>query len=36
MWSYDNEVVLIDLKNVKKYVDIKGKHMSITRESEEL
>lgn len=34
MYSYDNEVVLIDLKNVKRFVDIKGKHVTVVRENE--
>ena len=33
MYSYENEVVLIDLKNVKRFVDIKGKHTVVTRDS---
>lgn len=34
MYSFDNEVVVIDLKNMKRFVDIKGKHTVVTRESE--
>lgn len=32
MSSYDNEIVLIDLKCVKRFVDIKGKHLAVTRD----
>ena len=36
MYSFDNEIVLLDLKCMKKFVDIKGKHMAVIRDQDEL
>lgn len=36
MYSYENEVVLVDLKNVRRFVDIKGKHVAVVREGDEM
>jgi hypothetical protein len=29
MLSYENNVVLIDFKNMKRFVDMKGKHLEV-------
>jgi hypothetical protein len=33
MYSYDNEVVLIDLKYMRRFLDIKGKHMVVIKDN---
>ena len=36
MCSYENNIVLIDLKRMKRFVDMKGKHIAVVREEKEL
>lgn len=35
MYTYDGDIVVIDLKNVKKFVDIKGKHNVVVRDNDQ-
>lgn len=34
MYTYEGDIVVIDLKNVKKFVDIKGKHNVVVRDND--
>ncbi len=32
MYSFEDEIVLIDLHNTKRFVDMKGKHLAVTKD----
>ena len=36
MCSYDNNVVLLDLKRMRRFVDLKGKHLFVSKEERDL
>ena len=36
MCSYENNIVMIDLKRMRKFVDLKGKHIHVSRDERDL
>ena len=36
MYSFEDEIVLIDLHNAKRFVDMKGKHLAVTKDGSEI